>query len=199
METDPRTERILEVAIELAEQEGYDAVRLRDLAAKADVALGTVYRRFSSKEDILAAVLEREVQQLSAGLAEGGVPGETAAARLNAFFSLATRFLVSRPNLARALLRSVASGVPDIAEKVTRYHGTMAGIIVAVVRGEPVREDAAWPTANERTLAFLLQQAWFAVLVGWSGGLHTVDEALADMEVAVRVLLHGVAILETPA
>jgi AcrR family transcriptional regulator len=197
MEKDPRTERILEVAIELAEQEGYDAVRLRDLAAKADVALGTVYRRFSSKEDILAAVLEREVQQLSDSLGHASVPGETVAERLNTFFGMATRFLVARPNLARALLRSVASGVPDIAEKVTRYHGTMAGIIVAVVRGEPVREDAAWPTGNERTLAALLQQAWFAVLVGWSGGLHTVDEALADMEIAVRVILHGVTVLET--
>ena len=196
METDPRTERILEVAIELAEQEGYEAVRLRDLAAKADVALGTVYRRFSSKEDILAAVLEREVQRLSDGLGEAGVPGETVGERLNTFFGMATRFLVARPNLARALLRAVASGVPDIAEKVTRYHGNMAGIIVGVVRGEPVRDDAAWPTPNERTLAALLQQAWFAVLVGWSGGLQDVDEALADMEVAVRVLLHGITVLE---
>lgn len=196
---DPRTLRILEVAVELAEQEGYDAVRLRDLAAKADVALGTVYRRFSSKEDILAAVLEMEVEKLSAGLSERGVPGDTAEERLNRFFSMATHFLVARPNLARALLRAVASGVPEIAEKVTRYHGTMAGIIVAALRGEPVGEDAAWPDARERTLAALLQQAWFAVLVGWSGGLHDVEPALEDMKTAVRVLLHGITVLEDPS
>jgi AcrR family transcriptional regulator len=196
---DARTLRILEVAVELAEEQGYEAVRLRDLAARADVALGTVYRRFSSKEDILTAVLEMQVDRLSAGLSETPVPGETAEERLNAFFSMATHFLIGRPHLARALLRAVASGVPEIAEKVMRYHGKMAGIIVAVRRGEPVREDATWPDSHERTLAMLLQQAWFAVLVGWSGGLHEIDEGLEQMRVAVKVLLHGVKILEDPA
>ena len=61
---DDRTLRILSAAMELAERDGYEAVRLRDLAAKADVALGTVYKRFSSKEDILAAALELQVSRL---------------------------------------------------------------------------------------------------------------------------------------
>ena len=40
-------------AIELAERGGFEGVRLRDVAAHADVALGTLYRRFRSKEDLL--------------------------------------------------------------------------------------------------------------------------------------------------
>ena len=57
---DERARRIVETAVELAEKDGFQAVRLRDIAAQADVALGTVYRRFKSKEDILLAALGLE-------------------------------------------------------------------------------------------------------------------------------------------
>ena len=63
-----RTRRILETAITLAERDGYEAVRLRDVAAQAEVALGTVYRRFKSKEDILVAALELEVERIADSL-----------------------------------------------------------------------------------------------------------------------------------
>ena len=41
-----RARRIIETTIELAEQGGFEAVRLRDVAAHAEVAMGTLYRRF---------------------------------------------------------------------------------------------------------------------------------------------------------
>src|SRR5262245_25646057 len=54
---DDRTRRIVDTAIELAEKGGFEAVRLRDVAAQAGVALGTLYRRFRSKEELLLAAL----------------------------------------------------------------------------------------------------------------------------------------------
>ena len=56
-----RSRRIVDAAIELAEQGGFEAVRLRDVAAHANVALGTLYRRFRSKEDLLLAALELQL------------------------------------------------------------------------------------------------------------------------------------------
>ena len=42
-------------------QGGFEAVRLRDVASASGVALGTVYRNFSSKEDLLVGALSREM------------------------------------------------------------------------------------------------------------------------------------------
>ena len=50
-----RRTRVLEAAIELASEGGYDAVQMRDVATRAQVALGTIYRYFSSKDELLAA------------------------------------------------------------------------------------------------------------------------------------------------
>ena len=47
-----RMRRIVDAAVELAEQGGFEAVRLRDVAERSDVALGTLYKYFRSKEDI---------------------------------------------------------------------------------------------------------------------------------------------------
>src|SRR6478735_7574049 len=68
-------ERIFDVAIQLAEEGGYDNVRQRDVAARAGVALGTLYKRFRSKEDILSAALDRETEKLERKLEKGPVKG----------------------------------------------------------------------------------------------------------------------------
>ena len=51
-----RRRRVLDAAMALADEGGYEAVQMRDVAARADVALGTLYRYFSSKDQLLAAV-----------------------------------------------------------------------------------------------------------------------------------------------
>lgn len=190
---DELSERILNAALELAERNGYEAVRMRDLAEKAEVALGTVYRRFTSKEEVLAGLLEREAIQLEAGLRDQILPGTTPAERLDVFFQLATMGLLMRPKLARAMLRTVASGEPELAQKVLRFHGMMTGIILGVMRGPdtPGRED----DPRDVTVAHFLQQIWFGGLVGWAGGLHPPEEIGAQVANASRMLLLGKAAL----
>ena len=51
-----RRERIIDATVELADEGGFEAVRLRDVASASGVALGTVYRNFTSKEDLLVGV-----------------------------------------------------------------------------------------------------------------------------------------------
>ncbi len=52
-----RRARVVDAALELAAEGGYDAVQMRDVATRAGVALGTIYRYFSSKDELLAAAL----------------------------------------------------------------------------------------------------------------------------------------------
>ena len=188
MEHDERSDRIIQVAMELAEQDGYDAVRLRDLAEKAEVALGTVYRRFSSKEDILAAALERMVQQFLAMVTGSAIPGETPEARLSMFFEIATGALAQRPRLAAALLRTVASGIPELAGRVLSYQDTMQAILLIVQRGDVSDQPAL---EEEAFVGQLLQNLWFSHLVGWTGGILEPHAVVDRMRITTRRLLRG--------
>lgn len=186
-------DRIFDVAIALAEEGGYDNVRQRDVAARAGVALGTLYKRFRSKEDILSAALARETEKLERRLEKGPTKGDTAEDRLVAFYTVLTRALTRRPHFARAVLRAMASGQPEVARHVVAYQGRMNGLIIAAMRGVGSLSygdaAAAPPTEREQTLALLLQQNWFASLIGWSAGLHKEAAVLEHVRTAARLYL----------
>lgn len=191
MAMEERASRIVDTAIELAEQGGFEGVRLRDVAAHAGVALGTLYRRFRSKEDLLLAAGERETEELTARVLERPPKGDTPLDRVAALFSIGTRGFLRRPNLARALVKALASGEPELAQPVAGYHQRMERLIVVSLRGRNDLE-AEPPSGDERTVAYTLELVWFASLVGWCGGLHgqqaVIDQTRAAAELLLRAL-----------
>jgi AcrR family transcriptional regulator len=79
---------LLTAADELIEQCGVDAVTMDAVAARAGVGKGTVFRRFESREGLMAAVLNRSETAFQAAIISGPPPlgpGAPADERLNAF------------------------------------------------------------------------------------------------------------------
>lgn len=193
-----RKDRILDVAISLAEEGGFENVRQRDVAANAGVALGTLYKRFRSKEDILVAAIEREAEMLERRMEQKPAVGSTPLDRVVTFFTIVTRGLCKKPKYARAVLRAMASGEPEVAGKVVAYHARMNGLIIAAMRGVGrlgFSDTKASPlTKNESSLAFMLQQFWFASLVGWSAGLINQNEVIDQMRSTGEILMRGIEV-----
>ncbi len=185
-----RTRRIVESALALAEKGGFEAVRLRDVAAHAGVALGTLYRRFRSKEDLLVAALELETCELARRVERHPPRGEDPLSRVMGFFTMATTGMIHRPNLARALVKAAASGDRDLAKRVASFHGRVERMIVESLRGSESERGPNGPIGEfEATLAYNLNVFWFALMVGWSGGLHGRHEILERMESVAAMLL----------
>ncbi len=59
-----RHERILDAALGLFRDAGYDAVRTEDIAAAAEVSVGTLYNYFENKGDLLLALVTIEVEDV---------------------------------------------------------------------------------------------------------------------------------------
>jgi TetR/AcrR family transcriptional regulator, cholesterol catabolism regulator len=186
-------DKILDVAIELAEEGGFENVRQRDVAKRAGVALGTLYKRFRSKEDILSAAIARQTEGLERRMRRRPIAGAKPEQRISTFFQQLTRAMCRKPQYARAVLRAMASGVPEIAENVTRYQEQMNRLTVSALRGSTDGDDAGPPTDTEAMLALMLQQVWFASLVGWSAGLHGQTTVVEHTETAAQLLLKATA------
>lgn len=186
---DDRARRIIDTAIELAERDGYAAVRLREVAAKAEVALGTVYKRFASKEEILVAAMAQEAERLLARFSEVP-PGETAAERVVSFYQGATDAFLRRPKLARAILRAIAAG-EGITARVASIHALTTALLMGAITGEKA-QGRKWDSERDkdaRELASILMQVWFAALIGWSSGLHDPEGVVDQVANAARRLL----------
>ncbi|SLN32012.1 HTH-type transcriptional repressor KstR [Roseivivax jejudonensis] len=59
-----RERRILSAAVTMFRAKGYRAVRLEDLAERADVSVGTVYNYYRTKGDLLIAAVAMEVEEV---------------------------------------------------------------------------------------------------------------------------------------
>jgi AcrR family transcriptional regulator len=184
-----RARRIVETSIELAERGGFEAVRLRDVAAHAGVALGTLYRRFRSKEDLLVAALEQETRALAQRVRQRPPKGADASERVVGFFALATRGMLRRPNLSRAMLRATAAGEPALARKVEVFHDLMRRMIVSALRGEPVDPIRPDITDEERLVGDLLNRVWFALMMSWAGGMQSHGSIGEQMRSSVELVL----------
>ena len=67
---DPATRAILDAAVVEFEQHGFRRVALDDVARRARVSRTTIYRRFAGRDELVAAVIDRENAVLFADIAE---------------------------------------------------------------------------------------------------------------------------------
>ncbi len=183
-----RRDRVIESAMELANEGGYDAVQMREVASRARVALGTLYRYFSSKDQLLVAAMAHWTRQLEGRLAERPPPGETPADRVTDVLLRASRTLERAPELTAAVvtaLSSLTTEDPEALEFAREVYSVMHDIIEhAMDDGEVPEKDA---------VIRVLGEVWLAVLVARVRGWAEPGEMAQDLETAVRLLVPGSA------
>jgi AcrR family transcriptional regulator len=177
-----RRRRVLDATLALADAGGFDAVQMRDVAAEAGVALGTVYRYFESKERLLLEANVEQVEELGRRLLEHPPSGATPADRVVDVLRRASRAQTRRPESTAAMVRAIGSAPPSEAEAVRRVSEAMTAIIVGAMHpGESSDHD--------RAVARVLSQVWLSSLIGWVGGVDPPDVVAADLERAARMLI----------
>lgn len=99
-------EAVLRQAIELFNQQGYDATSISELARSLGVTKSAIYHHFDSKEALLAGALDEALGELSAAV-DGAVAAdhESAARRLRATIVAAVEILVAHRPAVTLLLR----------------------------------------------------------------------------------------------
>jgi len=174
-----RRNRVLDAAMDLAAEGGYDAVQMRDVATRAQVALGTIYRYFSSKDHLLAACqVELWRGRMSQRVPDGKTPGD----RVVAFLTRAMRGASSEPERMAALI--TASSSPDPAVRECQIE-IMAMIDASL---EAAMGDHVDPDRRQR-IAITLRQLWFSWLLNWVNGWNDAPTVTTQLESAARLLL----------
>ncbi len=99
---------ILQAAEEMLEQKGYHETSMDDIAARVGIAKGTIYIHFPSKEALVIALLERNMQQFLAGIDAVIEQHTTSRARLEALLRyIMTDLLQKQVHLFSSLSHSL--------------------------------------------------------------------------------------------
>ena len=177
-----RRRRVLDATLELAAGGGFDGVQMRDVAAEAGVALGTVYRYFESKERLLLEANLEQVEALRELLAERPPAGETAADRVVDVLRRACRTQTRRPEATAAMVRALGTARPEESDAVAGCSEAMTAIITGAMH------DGV-PSERDRAVARVLSQVWLSSLIGWVGGVDGPGVVGDDLERAARMLI----------
>lgn len=179
-----RRGRVIEAAMALATEGGYDAVQMRDVASRASVALGTIYRYFTSKDQLLAAAMVEWLGQLEQQVAQRPPRGDTAAERVVDVVRRANRTLGRNPRLTAALVTAVAAPDPDVVALHRESSAAMQRILSASM--------GDLDEATKADVVRVLNHVWFSALLAWVHGWTDVDHVIEELEVAGRLVLREV-------
>jgi AcrR family transcriptional regulator len=177
-----RRRRILDATLALASKGGYDAVQMRTVAEKADVALGTLYRYFPSKIHLLVSALAREFERTLDKLDRMNIPGDTSYERTLFVLGKVTRTMQREPQLTEAMTRAFMFADPSAAAEVNTVARLMEDMFVrAMHEGEA--------SADDRAVARVIGDVWLSNLVAWVTRRASANDVLNHLELAARLLM----------
>ena len=177
-----RRRRILDATLALASRGGYEAVQMRAVADRADVALGTLYRYFPSKIHLLVSGLAMEFERAEERLGRSPLPGDTPYDRVLFVLHRVTRSMQREPLLIEAMTRAFMFADPSAAAEVNTVAKLMEDMLTRAMHdGEPA--------ADERSIARIIGDVWLSNLVAWVTRRATADDVEAHLELAARLLL----------
>jgi TetR/AcrR family fatty acid metabolism transcriptional regulator len=164
-----RRRAILESAVRVFAEHGFFAARIRDIAAGAGVAEGTIYLYFDGKDDLLLTAFRDKVAEFVGSVREVMPSHAPFEQRLASFIGLQFESIQAQPALATVLLlesRQSSKFYGGAVREVLRtYAQAIDELLASGVADGAVRADAEIPLAR-RMLIGLLEEIELEWLLG---------------------------------
>jgi AcrR family transcriptional regulator len=177
-----RRQRVVTAALALGADGGYDAVQMREVAAHAGVALGTIYRYFSSKDHLLAEAQVEWLLDLDRRVSKKPPKGESVVERVIEVLRRATRAMEQEPRLAEALIVALTSTDPHAARCQRE-----TGEVITRIMASSFPND--FDRATRDDIVRVLGHVWFSSLIGWVNRWYGFDHVGEEVELAAHLLL----------
>lgn len=185
-----RRRTIVAAARTLMQETGQAGFSMRALAEQAGVSIATPYNLFGSKQSVMFAVLDADLEQYQARLERIKTD------EIDVFFkavSLATSLYSAEPGFYRAVLFAVYNdGGTEFRAMFGGPRHAMWRRLVNNARSAGMLEEAVEPNALAITLGHIL----FSCIMEWVNGLLSLDELEARAQYGFALSLRGMA---TPA
>ncbi|HZQ30810.1 MAG TPA: cholesterol catabolism transcriptional regulator KstR [Mycobacterium sp.] len=177
-----RRKRILDATLAIASKGGYEAVQMRAVAERADVAVGTLYRYFPSKVHLLVSALGREFERIDAKNDRMTISAGTPYQRLHQMISRLNRAMQRNPLLTEAMTRAFVFADASAAGEVDHVGKLMDSMFArAMSEGEP--------TEDQYHIARVISDVWLSNLLAWLTRRASATDVSKRLDLAVRLLI----------
>lgn len=165
----------------LAAEGGYDAVVMRDLADQANVAVGTLYNYFTSKDHLLAAAYVEWADELVERVRSKPRQGTTAAERVSDAIGRICEGLSRQPRLVSAILTATNSRAPEVAAL-----DEQVAVQITALIGDALDLD---DDELSLQIAAVIEHVMHSALLSWIHGRMTMTQVMEAIETTAHLLL----------
>ena len=176
-----RRDRIVDAGLALLAARDFDRIQVKDVAEAANVALGTLYHYFSSKDHLFAEVLVRWAGTLRTNISRNPLRGATDAQRLTQVINRSVRAFQRQPSLARLVATLETSADPFATEILSRLAQTTNDIYVEAIHDLDPETAQRVVTVVDAVLASRLRS--------WVAGRMSITTVTDDLADAIGLLL----------
>ncbi len=166
-------------ALHLFVEKGVTATTIKDIASKAGIAEGSIYRHYDSKQDLAWQLFATNFTELAVKLDRGQQKHQTLKDKMAAIINLCCSFFDANPVLFSYLLLDhhghIRKMTPDMPSPVRVLKNAIAGGMAA---GEIPQADADVKTAM--VLGILIQVAVFKIYGNIARSLTDLAPTLVD-------------------
>lgn len=136
--------RLLDAAAEVFAEQGLNA-SVDEIARRAGVGKGTVFRRFPTKEHLIAAIVKERLEQ-ARGLAEGLLDAQDAGAALHEFMEAGAKLQAEDRGFFEAVAQAEVAEEKEVLEAKQRVMEATFALLrraqeQGIVRGDVTAED----------------------------------------------------------
>ncbi len=158
-----RNRALVEAAADLFASQGFKATSMRDIARAVDMLPGSIYYHFDSKDDLLLAIYEAGVAQITQTFEEAVESLDDPWARLEAGMAALIRAVTEESSFTRVIFKVTPDEVPKYSGELIAFRDQFEAKFEELLEGLSLQ-----PWVNRQLLRLMLlgagnhAQLWFS-------------------------------------
>jgi len=193
-------QHILDAAESMFAEQGFFRTTMRQIALKAEFALGTIYSYFGSKKQLYGKVIETKVDEMVAFVAMGMADVPLAQDQVEKFIQAKMTFLHKNLSFLRLYLTEVDVPHLDISnilpKKVREKYDSMLCNLRGVIR-RGIQEGLFKPM-DVRVIVKTIDGLTNALALSWLSAEEARSSIKTDVKTVTELFLHGALIHQEP-
>lgn len=178
---DRRRQRILDAALAIASTGGFEAVRMRAVADRAEITVATLYQHFPSKVHLLVCALARELERIGRGAHRANTQAGSPYQRLCQVIGRLDRAMQRNPLLAEAMTRALMCADASATVEVDRVTQLMNDMFVRAM-------SDGQPTDEHYLRARVIADVWMSNLLAWLNRRASISDITTQVDFVVRLV-----------
>jgi AcrR family transcriptional regulator len=176
-----RRQRIVDAAEALMVETDYDKIQVKDVADRADVALGTLYRNFNSKDHLFACALQSWSMGFGDRLALS--PTGPTVERVGAVYRRAVRAFEKQPRVYNVTMQVLSSTDPHATDMFGTFARQQSEAFAVALETSTLTED------DRRDLIAVMSAVLDANLRSWQLGHQPIAAVYDAVDRAAHLIL----------